>query len=343
VKAYRAPTMTALHDLLCDKLIFGTEDQVDVVSSVDVQIHDVVAEAKSMEWDFDLKRFWLTPSRWTMMLNQYIDGQDAAAWLEQCVGRIGTKGRGIGVLRTNVVRARGGAISGHSNQTTRRWGSCMLAVSYKAKPRPQITLLSRTSYLGYLGGMDMSVAQVLGRYLAGGIGIPVEDMAFVWHNQAIQWHNFKSLAYLLTHPDDEKRTQFKRYMMKGRTKLSQEELHILDGSPALTLTRKWIEKLRKEDRDGVTYGDMTYNTYRRIRRRYHTEVLGYDRALEFEGWSYYKSGPKEGEQREWFGAYKPLPSTHVSTLGLSKLGITPDGSWSAVEFKPGSDAEDDDE
>ena len=33
----------------------------------------------------------------------------------------------------------------------------MLTFSYKALPQPHITMHSRTSYLGYLGALDMSV------------------------------------------------------------------------------------------------------------------------------------------------------------------------------------------
>lgn len=219
MRAFRAPTMTLLHDQLCDALIHAPADKLDVITSVDVQIHNVIAEAKSMEWDFDLKNMWLTPSRWSMMVKQYLDPEELEAWIGQCTKKIGVKGRGIAVLRTKVVKPRGGAATGHTNKETRRWGSCMLAISYKAKPQPQITLHSRTSYLGYIGALDLSVAWMCGQYLAREMGIKVEDMSFVWMNEAIQWHNFKSLAYMLNHHDEEKRDQYRRYLLEPSSSL----------------------------------------------------------------------------------------------------------------------------
>jgi hypothetical protein len=82
-----------------------------------------------------------------------------------------------------------------------------------------------------------------------------------------------------------------------------------------------MQRLIKLDQEGKTLGDMTYNTYRRIRRRYHTEVLGYERAQEFEGWSYYKNGPKKGEQKEFFKAYQPLASVSIKDLDFKGIHL----------------------
>jgi hypothetical protein len=218
----------------------------------------------------------------------------------------------------------------------------MLAISYKAKPRPQITLYSRTSYLGYIGALDLSVAWMCGRYLAKELGIGVEDISFVWMNEAIQWHNFKSLAYLLNHGDEEKRDSYRRLMMLPASELINSEKKLILGAPALKLSRKWLQKVIADDAAERTYGDMTYNTFRRIVRRFHTEVLGYERAQDFDGWSLYKKGDKIGEQKEFFKAYQPLPSTPVHTLDFSKLGMPISRSY-GEPFVGGDDEDDDDE
>lgn len=334
--------MTELHDLMCSTLVEATEDELDVISTVDVQIHNVVAEADSMDWDFDMKDMWLTPSRWTMMINQYLDPEELTAWIERCTGKIGRKGRGIAVMRTKTVAARGGAATGHTNKETRRWGSCMLALSYKALPSPQITLYSRTSYLGYIGALDLTVAWMAGKYLADAMGMDVKDIKFVWMNEAIQWHNFKSLAFLLNHPEKARRKAYRRLMMKKESKLREDELALLEASPALRLSRKWLAKVIQEDKDGRTYGDMTYNTFRRIVRRYHTEVHGFEYAQQFEGWSKYKSGEKAGEQKEFFKAYGPLPSKTNHQLDFSALAKK-GANLAGVEYVGGDDEEDDDD
>lgn len=340
---YHEATMTQLHKRMCQSLITATPDELDMITSVDVQKHNVIAEADSMSWDFDLKSTWLTPSRWTMMIRQYIDPEEFEAWMETVTTKIGTRGRGIAVMRTKVVKPRGGAATGHTNKETRRWGSCMLAVSYKAKPHPQITLYSRTSYLGYIGALDLSVAWMIGRYLATAMGVPVESFKFVWMIEAVQWHNFKSLAYMLNNDSPKLQKKYRRLLLKPLSKLSEEENALIEGSPAVKLSRKWMRGMMKSDAEGVTYGDMTYNTYRRIRRRWHTEVLGYEKAQEFEGWSLYKVGPKMGEQKEFFKAYQPLPSCPVSTLDFKGLGL-PLAGLKVVNYEGGyDDGEDDDE
>lgn len=312
MRTFRAPTLTELHDYLCRKLVHSSSEKLDLITSVDVQIHNVMAEAQSLDWEFDLKSMWLTPSRWSMMVRQYIDPGRFDDWLTGC-RKIGTRKRGVCVMRTKDVAARGGEATGHTNKETRRWGACMLALGYKALPSPQITLYSRTSYLGYIGALDLTVAWMCARYLADEIGLAVEQMGFVWHIEAIQWHNFKSLAYLLNHPDWEQRQNYQDVLLLENPGEAGMPEHL---PPALRLSRNWMQKVVKEDNEGKTYGDMTYNTYRRIRRRYHTEVHGYEYAQQFEG---------ENKKGQYFKAYKPLPYCTVDTLDFGPIGYDAPG------------------
>lgn len=342
MRTYEAGTMTELHTQMIRSLVHGEAADLDVISSVDVQIHDVIGTAHSMAWDFDLKDLWLTPSRWTQMVNQYLDPEALQAWIDQVTSKIGTKGRGIALMRTRIVKPRGGAATGHTNKETRRWGSCMISLSYKALPRPTIHLHSRTSYLGYIGALDLSVAWMAGRYLAHELGIKVEDIAFVWTNEAIQWHNFKSMAWMLNNPDPEWRSTYRRLLTKKLENLTEGERNLIESSPAIQMTKKWLISIRKLDAAGASYGDMTYNTYRRIRRRWHTEVFGYEHAQKFEGWSVYKQGEKAGENRDFFKAYNPLPHTLISSLDFKALKM-PLGKRYGGDYVPGQDEEDDDD
>ena len=342
MRTYHAATMTEMYDQLTDSLINGTEEDLDVISTVDVQIHDIMAQADSMVWDFDMKSAWLTKSRWSMMVKQYIDPEELEAWIGQCTSRIGLRGRGVAVLRTKIVKPRGGAATGHTNKETRRWGSCMLGISYKALPQPQITLYSRTSYLGYIGALDLSVAWMVGRYLAKELGVDVSDFRFVWVNQAIQWHNFKSLAYMLNHTDEEKREKYRRYLIDPSSSFDVQDKKDIVRHPAIRLSRKWLQKVIAEDKAGRTLGDMTYNTFRRIVRRFHTEVYGLEYAQGFEGWSYWKKGPKLGQQKEFFKAYGLLPSVKVDKLDFAAIGMPANRSY-GEPFIGGSDDDDDDD
>jgi len=341
MRTYKAYNLTALHENMTKSLVFALGDELDQTSNVDVAIHDVMGYADTMGWQFDLKNMWLTKSRWTMMVNQYIDADQLVDWIQLSTAKIGTKGRGIAVMRTKVVKPRGGAATGHTNKETRRWGSCMLNLSYKALPKPTITLHSRTSYLGYIGALDLSVAWMCAKYLGHELGLKPEDFAFVWHIEAIQWHNFKSLAWMLNHYDPVQRDQYRRYLIKPLSKLEDYERRYIELHPAVKMSRTWLRKMMASDAAGETYGDMSYNTYRRIRRRWHTEVLGYEKAQTFEGWSVYKQGEKKGEKKEFFKAYQPLPSVPVETLDFSCLKL-PFGKGYGMEFE-GEMEEDDDE
>lgn len=336
--AYQADTMTDLHTKLCQNIVLAPKNKLDVITTADVQIHNTMAYAKSMDWEFDLKNLWLTKSRWTMMARQYIDPEELKIWIERSTGRVGLRGRGVSLMRTRIVKPRGGAATGHTNQETRRWGSCMLAISYKALPRPQITLYSRTCYLGYLSGLDLTVAWQCGRYLAHEMGIDVKDISFLWMNEAQQYHNFKSLAFLLNHVDEDQRDMYRGMMLNDKVPKKYKDTIL--QSPALLMSRRWMLNMLKLDRDGATLGDMSYNTYRRIRRRYHTEVLGYDVAQRFEGWSKYKQGPQKGEDKEYFKAYQPLPHTYAVDLDFSPIGMPLGQTWGA-DFDPEAAMEDD--
>lgn len=321
MKTYHAATMDELHNDMCDSLIYAKKEDLHLITTVDTHYHDIMAKADSMAWDFDLKTLWLTPSRWSMMVKQYIDPDQFEAFLDQCTTRIGSKNRGIAMMRTNVVKPRGGEFSGSNNKVARQWGSCMLSIGYKALPTPTITLQSRTSYLGYIGALDLTVAWMVGRYLAEAIGIKVEDMSFVWMNSNIQWHNFKSLAFMLCHPDEKRRRRYRKLLMATEEELGERVMAYINSRPTIRLSRKWLQKVIEEDKAGRTYGDMTYNTFRRIVRRFHTEVYSYEYAQEFEGWEYHRKGAKEGEQKAFHKAYKPLKSVKASTLDFSAIGM----------------------
>lgn len=316
----QARTMSELHTKLCQRIITASATELDVMTSVDVAMHDVVAVADSMEYNFDLKSIWVGKARWNMMVRQYLDPADVVEWMYRSVDLIGAKGRGQTVLRTKLVKSRGGAANGSTNKETRKWGSCMLSLSYRARPQPTITLHSRTSYLGYLSALDFNIAHTLARYLAPKLGLKVEDFKFVWMVESVQWHGFKSLPWAICNTDPTLRKRYRKTLLTKLDSLEGEYLE-LANTPAMQINRKWINYVRREDQAGNSYGETNYNTYRRIRRRWHTEVFGYEKGQEFEGWSYYRKGDKEGERREFFKAYNPLPSVWTEDCDLSAIKL----------------------
>src|SRR3546814_14531460 len=78
-----------------------------MVSSVDTHLLNVVAEADSFAWEFDLKDAWLTKARFNTLIRQYIDPVAAENWLDTVQAKLGKRKRGTAVMRTNLVQKRG--------------------------------------------------------------------------------------------------------------------------------------------------------------------------------------------------------------------------------------------
>src|SRR5687768_17327707 len=180
------------HEGMCETLMFGDTPDVDYdwTHGTEVGLHNVAIGCESFDWSFDLKRLWIPPSRWTMMVRQYLDKNDLDDCLAKVADRLVGRGRGIAVLRTRQVQGRG---SGRN--VRRRWGSCMLNLSYRSNPVPTVSLHSRTTYFGYLAALDMTVAHVFARECGAIAGIAPEDMQFVWTLDLAQFHGFRSLAW----------------------------------------------------------------------------------------------------------------------------------------------------
>lgn len=295
VHVLRAHTATALHDHLAERLLFAKRRDLDDANGVDVQLHNVVAEADSFEWNYDTARLWTTRARWNTMVRQYIDREALLHWLDMIEKNFPQSKRGVAVLRTNTVASRD---TGRGQ--IRRWGSCMLSLSFRVKPWPQITLHSRTCYLGYLSVLDLTVAHVCARLAGARLGIAPESMRFVWQLEMAQFHGFRCIAYPLGGSDE----LFHEFIEHDARK---------ETYPGLYITRGWYDRLTKLDDDGVLYGDMKFSSYRRVRRRWHSQVEGLEYAEQFRGGQIY---PAQGK------VSPIIPPTPTSLLDFSPIGVT---------------------
>jgi hypothetical protein len=295
VREYWAPTMTALHADMCADMLYGTKDSFDWITNTDVVKEHVVAQAESMDWHCDIARFWLPHSRWTMMINQYLNPEEVQAWLALILKRVKTRNANRMVLRTRTVAAQF-----KGNATTRSLGSCMLSVSLSLQPRPTVLLHSRTGYLGYLSPMDWSVAYHCARLAANALGMDLTEFRFVWFVETIQYHRFRTIAFPLG--DKLERRRF----IESCKALTADGT--LTDYPALARNWEQFKKWRKADREGLSFDTMSpYRSYQRPRKRFLTEVMGIDYARQFED-------PKNK-------AFPKLKSIDVADLTLEKLGL----------------------
>ena len=292
--AFKFPTLTTMHEKLCERMLYASREHVDNFSSMETELLHVVAQAESMAYDYELRRFWVPVSRWGTMVRQYIDPEAFLQWTSLIEHRFGNnKKRGAAVLRTNLVASRVGG-----KGTVRNLGSCMLSLSFSLRPRPVITLHSRTCYLGYLSVLDLSVAYVAAKYVAQVLGIDVREIGFVWFAESLQVHGFRTIAFPLGDSDE-----YDRFLSRPHT----------PDFPAMHNSHKHHSKYVQQDAEGLLYSGMPFTSYRRLRKRWHSEMFGFEHADKFSDLTTGKSDHR---------AYRELPDTHVDDLDFSAIGIT---------------------
>ena len=281
----KGPDLNTIHDKMAMRAALGP---VDAVASSSGQLFDIMALAETCEYDFDLKDIWTRKSRWDKLCRQYIDPEAYEEWLDKCEFSHG-RNQGHSFLRTNTVAGRVG---------TRQWGSCLVGFGFrvvgKRSDKPTLILHSRTTYLGYIAQLDLALVHVIARDIAERCGITVGDIAFTWNVEAAQLHGFRSMAWWF-------QTEERANLLRGTS----------DATPhkaGLALARREFQNgVVKKDEIGELYGDGSFMSRVRLRKHYHTEVLGIEYAEQFEGGTRYTS-------RSARSAAKPLPSVPVSSL-----------------------------
>lgn len=314
-------TVDDMHETMCSGLFRGRMGQeYNWTGSSEVGLDNVTLGVRSFAIpDFDLSRLWLTQSRWNTMVRQYIDPTSLDITLGMVETHLAKSKRKSGTatlrltptvndfdnpeevveLQTNLVQ---GKKSGR--QVRRRWGSCMLALTYRNVPHPTVVLTSRTTYFGYLAIMDAMVANVFAQKCGEITGVYPSDMRFVWHINLAQYHGFRSLAYPAGNPrflkflnqvvDDE--AKWKKFKTEGRFGL----LRTLTG----------YRRILQSDRAGRLYGDESFSSFCRVRRRFHTQVHGLEYASQFNG------GTRIGSTK----AFAPVPALPAELLTFSAIG-----------------------
>lgn len=257
-----ADDMTKLWSGVNDALLWAKRDRMSYWSSLDTMISDCIGVADKGNMEMNIgQELWVTMMRWSTLIRQYVDPERLFAWLEG-VKQISTYNRGIAALDMNPVSRT--VVTSNARANRRKWGGCMRMATYRAFPQPTVTLFSRTSYLGYIGGLDMLLAHKLIELAADmiGEGLKPEDFQFRWMCDTWQFHGFKSMSYIFASGQDQ-------YMRK---RWPEDELGPVEDYPTWVLVRYWWKRLHKQDKEVKLYQDMKYSAEKRIRRRYHAQT-----------------------------------------------------------------------
>lgn len=282
-----AADMTELWNRANDSIIWAEADDLAYASSLDSMITDCMGIARKATFEIDIGAdLWVTPSRWNTLIRQYVDPDRLFAWLER-VKEISTYQRGIVAMDMNPVKHQ--VVTSNARASRRKGGGCMRMVTYRAFPQPTVTLFSRTSYLGYIGGLDMLCGFKLIETACDmiGDGLKPEQFQFVWMCDTWQFHGFKSMAYIFASNQDKfmklsEKAWDRHVGEKFRINGVLRELKPLDEYPTWKLIRYWYQRLAKQDREGKLYSEMKYGAEKRIRRRYHAST-GVDQTQFLNG------------------------------------------------------------
>lgn len=237
----------------------GSDGILDWKGSSETYSYSNVLRANSMDFKFDVGRdLSLNRSRFTTLQRAYLHPQDLDSFLAR-VEHIGRKTASRGVLTTMTVRQKQGSKGRYAN------GPCIIGYGWRGGhrgPPPTLTLHSRTSYLPYMGGMDLALCYVLASRIADMLDIAVEDIHFEWFSDALMTHNYKQIPYVMVHATD----LIGNPKGKIRTRLPD------DKHPSLKLLRReWDIMVAKFD---TPLEDEKWGARRRVWRRYRELVAG---------------------------------------------------------------------
>jgi hypothetical protein len=266
-----APDMTQLWEGLNDSILWATKEELAYYSSLDCMIGDVIGMADTATFDINIGAdLWVTESRWNTLTRQYLDPERLFKWLES-IKEISTYNRGITAMDMQSVKHT--VVESNRRASRRKHGGCMRMVTYRAFPQPTVALYSRTSYLGYIGGLDMLLANKLIEQASDmiGDGLKVSDFRFRWHIEVAQLHGFKSLAYMFSTGQDKFMRVSEQNWPTGK-RFKGRVILPLDDYPTWKLIRNWWARIQKQDREGKLYSEMKYGAEKRIRRRYHSQT-----------------------------------------------------------------------
>ncbi len=234
----------------------GSDSILDWKGSSETYSYSNILRAKSMAFEFDVGRdLSLNRSRFTTLQRAYLHPHDLDSFLLR-VEKIGRRTASRGVLTTMVVRQKEGVKGKYAN------GPCIIGYGWRGGhrgPPPTLTLHSRTSYLTYMGGMDLALCWVLADRIGRMLDIPVEDIHFEWYSDALMTHNYKQCPYVMVHGLD-------LVSRQGRRKWPSE------NHPSLKLLRReWDYMIEHIERP---LDQEKWGARRRVHRRYRELLRG---------------------------------------------------------------------
>ena len=195
----RVPTLTDLWHKSCDGLLFAKAEDLAWQAGATTGRADNLLMCKSMEYDFDVgEDLWLTRMRFQKLQRDYLDYDMTEEFME----KVSSKKMDRSLAKRGTVLQLPARIHGVVKHGGRKdnysWGNCILGWTFRPGiDQPGVlSMHSRTSYISYMGGLDLALAYTLGRKIAEVRGEDVREYGFRWMIDTLQWYSIKSMAYM---------------------------------------------------------------------------------------------------------------------------------------------------
>jgi hypothetical protein len=151
--------------------------------------------SRSCEYDFDLGLLGLTRSRWTRLVNMYIDPLQLARFK----GRVDRLAEADRQTLTVSLPFRELTELNH-RERSHPWGGCLLALTYRCHP-PTLILHSRTTRIGYTSFLDLALAYVIfKKVVSPATGLLPCQCKFIWYVDLPQLSCIFVIRYLMRSP-----------------------------------------------------------------------------------------------------------------------------------------------
>jgi len=260
-KVLRAPTQTELwHDVTRWHLY---KPEVDYYATIGTNLNNVILEAQSMEFEFDLRSLWLNRSRWTRLTREYLNGPETTDFVRRSREILTDKGRN-GV----ITQMQFATVQRYAKK--HKWGGCLMSATFRGHRKrniiPTLTLHSRVSYNCYMLGMDFCLAHVLAREISQG---DPGQIRLQWHFDVLQTHSFKSLPFIYSQPD-----LLAELVRSGKQEPNIDDEGFRNEYPTWRAIGKWWDTVRRYEEEGKTVAEEVYGPLKRIRRRWEEHKQG---------------------------------------------------------------------
>lgn len=195
----KTPTLTELWHKSCDGLLFAKTEDLTWAAGATTGRTDNLLMCNSMQYDFDVGLdLWLTGGRFRKLQRDYLDYELLDLFME----KVHSKKMFTALSKRGTILHLPARIHGEVKHEGRKnnyaWGNCILGWTFRpSQEQPGIlTMHSRTSYISYMGGLDLALSYVLAKKIAEVRGEDVKDYGFRWMIDTLQWYSIKSMAYI---------------------------------------------------------------------------------------------------------------------------------------------------